>query len=103
MGLPSITAGIYTLVQGATTLVFHLPRPGLLSVAFGCLLTVAFGCLLYVLYLACRFSESRLLTPSLAAVANLWIRLRSSADFVTGSLVGWPPLNILVELGTVLS
>ena len=74
----------------------------LLTVAFGCLLTVAFGCLLYVLYLAGRLAKL-VVNTCLAAGANLWVRLRSSADFVTGSLVGWPPLNILVELGTVLS
>src|SRR6266699_3696371 len=91
---PNTFSRVY--LSGATNLVFHLPRPV-------CLFTYCSLRLFTFCTVPCgTFSESRLLTPSLAVGANLWVRLRSSADFVTGSLVGWPPLNILVELGTVL-
>src|SRR6266480_1929825 len=100
---PNTFSRVY--LSGATNLVFHSPRP-VCMFTYCCLRVLTYCCLR--VFTLCTvpcgtFSESRLLTPSLAVGANLWVRLRSSADFVTGSLVGWPPLNILVELGTVLS
>ena len=106
LGPPSTTAGIYHLVQG----------PQLVRV-FMRLLSVLMTCLLYAACVAFTFCspgrraftflyclgaaglcyvEVRPVTlsgvrPVLAFLANLWVRLRSSADFVAGSLVGWFP------------
>jgi hypothetical protein len=45
--------------------------------------------------LACRCEVGRPSVmsprPDFTAIANYWVRLWSSADFVAGSLVGWPP------------
>ena len=98
MGPPSITAGIYRLVQGPQ-LVRVFMR--LLSVLMSCLLSVACpgGVYISVLfriaaglcYVGVRPVTLSGVRPVLAVLANFWVRLRSSADFVAGCLVGWFP------------
>ena len=97
MGPPSITAGIYHLVQGPQ-LVRAFMR--LLSVLMPCLLSVAWpeGVYISVLFRMRDVYAKRVrpvtlsgVRPVLAVLANLWVRLRSTADFVAGSLVGWLP------------
>jgi hypothetical protein len=62
------------------------------------LLPVAFGCLfLYCTHNAGLLILGRSLVPALEAVANLWVRIGVRPDFVTGSLVGWLPLNFLLH------
>jgi len=47
--------------------------------------------ILYCTHNAGLFILGRSLVPALEADANLWVRIGVRPDFVTGSLVGWPP------------